>query len=332
MSEQSDVSVRLDDQIRLMASMLSATDWPLKAQERKPHGTHAHSRATRKFLQEQMTHPAIQGLQTLLDQDAPIEAMFTLIMHFSWPGLEFANLPRWVPTDWDKHIRDFYEKARLSVWWAKEQEVWDRSLVEAGHVFHEVHFKDFLKPFLGEITEDFIFTPNIANPTDMEVGIRYGKDLICIAPPPLAWGDSPPWPYNEETMVTHSYRVALTQYARILLLTYLRAHADKLQDAQKTELPVSDQFRVLHPTWEDQFITLFVAAAVAMYLEDYVSDSEAKAYLMMERRARGMTILPGTVSVLRRYLQELGNKYETLIDFLPIFPKQLRIAKKIVTL
>ena len=67
-------------------------------------------------------------------------------------------------------------------------------------------------------------------------------------------------------------------------------------------------------------------------LEDYVSEAEAKAYILMERKVRGMTILPGTVSVLRRYMQELGNKYESLIDFLPIFPRQLRIAKKIVTL
>ena len=126
--------------------------------------------------------------------------------------------------------------------------------------------------------------------------------------------------------------MALTQYGRLLLTSYLRSNSDKLAEAQKTELPVGDQFAALHPTWEDQFISLFVAAAVAMYLEDYVSDAEAKAYLLMEKRARGMTILPGTVSVLRRYLQELGNKYENLLDFLPIFPKQLRIAKKIVTL
>ena len=66
---------------------------------------------------------------------------------------------------------------------------------------------------------------------------------------------------------------------------------------EKTELPVSDQFRALHPTWEEQFISLFVAAAVAMYLEDYVSESEAKAYVLLERKARGMQILPGTVSV-----------------------------------
>jgi hypothetical protein len=43
--------------------------------------------------------------------------------------------------------------------------------------------------------------------------------------------------------------------------------------------------------------------------------------------------VPGTVSVLRRYLQEKGGaKYSTLVEFLPYFPKQLRVAKRIVNL
>jgi hypothetical protein len=53
----------------------------------------------------------------------------------------------------------------------------------------------------------------------------------------------------------------------------------------------------------------------------------------MERKTQGMVVLPGMVSVLRRYLGEYeGGRYTTLMDFLPVFPKQLRVAAKIVTL
>jgi hypothetical protein len=46
-----------------------------------------------------------------------------------------------------------------------------------------------------------------------------------------------------------------------------------------------------------------------------------------------MHILPGMISVLRRYLSERENgRYNSLLDFMPIFPKQLRIANRIVTL
>ena len=101
----------------------------------------------------------------------------------------------------------------------------------------------------------------------------------------------------------------------------------------RNPIPVGEQFGKLHPTWEEQFVALWVAAAVAIYLEDHVSQAEAKAYVLMARKAQGMTILPGTISVLRRYLTEReSGRYDSLLDFLPIFPKQLRVAKRIVTL
>jgi hypothetical protein len=332
-SVKQDVAVRLDDRIRLMSAVLAATDWPDKAHERKPHGTHAHSRATRKFLHDYMGHEAVQSLQGLLNTGAPLEAMFTLVMHMSWPELDMDNIPRWVPKGWNKQLRDFYLKSNLEKWWKDENELWQKSLKESQKAFKAVAFKPFLKPFLGDIAEDFVFVPNISYPTDQEIGLRVGKEILFVTPPPLAWGDSPPWPFDEETQVVHAYRAALTQIGRMLLIAYLRSNAEKAAEAAKTELPVGDQFRAIHPTWEDQFAALFVAASVAMYLEDHVNKAEANAYVLMERKARGMTILPGMVSVMRRYLSELENgRYANLIDFLPVFPKQLRIAKKIVTL
>ncbi|MBZ0288207.1 MAG: hypothetical protein K8I30_11380, partial [Anaerolineae bacterium] len=61
MTNQPDVVVRLDDRIRLMSALLAATNWPDKSQERQPHGTHAHARATRKYLAEWIKHDAVQN-------------------------------------------------------------------------------------------------------------------------------------------------------------------------------------------------------------------------------------------------------------------------------
>jgi len=327
-----DVAVRMDDRIRLVSAVLAATDFPEKSQQRKRHGTHAHARGTSKHVAPYANHQAVLYTQALLDKGAPVEALFTLVMQCSWPGLEVKKIPRWAPPGWNKHLLDFYEQVDLAQWWEAEHNVWESALKQSNRVFAQVSFKEFLKPFVGDVRKDLVFVPNLSYPTDQEIGIRNGNELLSIVYPPLAWGDSPPWPFDEESMLTHSYRAALTQFGRILLYSYLHAHADQLAEVSKTTLPVSDQFKALHPTWEDQFATLFVAAAVAMYLEDYVNEAEAKAYVLMEKKARGMTILPGTVSVLRRYLQEVGNRYEDLLDFLPVFPKQLRVAKKIVSL
>ena len=160
----------------------------------------------------------------------------------------------------------------------------------------------------------------------------YEGELICIAPPPLAWGDNPPWEYDDPSMVYHSFKCALSGFGRILLNRLLDSAPDKLAEAAQQELPINDQFRNAFPSWRDQFTELFTTALVALYLEDYVSDREYRAFVLIEQRMRGMNILPGTVSVMRRFLQERGNKFDTLLDFLTVFPKQLRVAKRMVTL
>jgi len=80
MSDQSDVTVKLDDRVRLLSAILAVTDYPEKAQKMKPHGTHYHARATNKHLANHRSHPAVQATQSLLDQNTPLEAIFALVM------------------------------------------------------------------------------------------------------------------------------------------------------------------------------------------------------------------------------------------------------------
>jgi hypothetical protein len=328
-----DISVRLDDRIRLMSAALAATGWPVQAQQRRPHGTHAHARATVRFLAGQRGHPAVQALQGLLDQGAPLEAMFTYALCLSWPGLEppAGVEPAWVPPRWSAQLSAFHEQAGLAEWWQSEDAPWQQALTQAQRVLAQAAFKPFLLRFIDAIPESLVFIPSISYPTDQDIGVRLADQLVCIAPPRLAWGDSPPWPFDEDP--TYVYRAVLGQYGRMLLLGYLRAHSDRLAAAAAVPLPVSDQFRAMYPSWEEQFVALFVAAAVAIYLEQYVSQKEADAYVLMAHKAQGMTILPGTISVLHRYLREReAGRYDTLLDFLPVFPKQLRVAKRLVSL
>jgi hypothetical protein len=91
-----DVTVRLDDNLRLLSVVLAATDFPEKSQAAKPHGTHAHARATARFVKEMRSHEAVRGMQSLLDSGAPLEALYTLVAHLPWPTLEIEMLPKWV--------------------------------------------------------------------------------------------------------------------------------------------------------------------------------------------------------------------------------------------
>lgn len=333
MSNQSDVIVKLDDRIRLVSAVLSVTNYPDKAQKLKPHGTHMHARATRKYLQTLSTHPAVLATQNLLDAGTPLEALFALVSLMSWPDLKIKALPTWVPPNYNNHLRDFYEKADLKHLWERDSDLWSKATTQTQKVFEKMQIRQFFADFLDDVPETFTFIPNISYPTDYDIGFKLGDQLFAIIPPPLAWGDSPPWPYDEPTMLTQSYRSAINIFGRELVKAYLRRNIDKLSDVVINELPVNEQFKAQHPTWEDQFTALFLSAIVGIYLEDYVDEKEYKSYMLMEKKLRGMSVLPGTISVLRRFLQEkhTSEKYRTLIEFLPIFPRQLRVAQKIIS-
>jgi len=335
MSDSTPVRVTVDDRVRLISAALSVTNFPQAAQDRKRHHAHAHARATTKYIQERglQQHPAVVQLQALLDQGAPLEALYTLVLALEWPGLQSTNLPQWVPSGWNEQLWAFYETAELANWWEKSRTAWDSAESQSRSALADVSFKSFLEPFVSEIKDELVFIPNLCYPADQEVGVRVKDQLISIVPPPLAWGESPPWPFDEETLrAQHTYRAALGQYARLLMTSYLRENADAVAEASEQELPVSDALRAQFPTWEDQFVTLFVAAVVAIYLEDTISPAEAKGFMVMERRVHNMDALPAVVNVLRRYLQERGNRYETMAEFLSVFPKQVRVAKRIISL
>ncbi len=332
----SDVYVKLDDRVRLIAAALAATRYPDDAQSRHRHGTHAHARATRRYLANFANHEAVRALQALLDHGAPLEAIFTLAqaLHFADDTREQParwTPPRWMPPHWDDQLMRFYADADLAGWWQSENAVWQTAFEGVSRTFTDVRFKPFLQPYLGVIDERLVFMPNILYPTDHTLGLRFSGDLVCIAPPRVAWGDSPPWPFDEDP--AHVYRTTIELYGFILMDAYLRAHADRIIELAQTPLPVTDQYRALYPTWAEQFAHLFVAGAVAIYLEDHVSPAEASAYVLMERKVSGLEVLPGVIHVFRRYLRELASgNYTSLLDLLPNFSRQLKVANKIASL
>ena len=332
MVEKVDVIVKLDDRVRLMSAVLAATHYPEIIQKTKPHGTHAHARATRKFLKDFQDQPAVKSTEALLDAGTSLESLFSLALQLELSSIGSSALPSFAPVGYNEQLQDFYETTGISEFWESEQHLWDKALAESNTVFSDTEFKAFLKPFFGEINYDLVFVPNISYPSSVDLGFQLGDSLICIAPPPLAWGDSAPWPYDEPSMITHSYGASLTAFANTLLENFLDEHAMELVDIVTIDLPLTDEFKERYPSWEDQFSILFLSALVAMYFEGHVAEIEYKSHMLMEKKARGLTNLPGVVSVMRRYLQEVGGgKYDNLIEFLPIFPKQLRVAQRMVT-
>ncbi|MBK9123310.1 MAG: hypothetical protein IPM16_09345 [Chloroflexi bacterium] len=328
-----DVEVRIDTRVRLMGALLAMTQYPESVQHVRPHGVHVFARNTRRTLGDMSGDPTVVQVQQLLDDGITLETLFALSMHLHPTTFELVRpLPGWVPSNLATNIRDFNKRTKLSLWFEKERAAWEKAEQESRNVFASVQFRPLLSQFFDNVPTRFVFVPTLLYPSDRDVTVLFDGELICIAPPPLAWGDNPPWAYDDPAMLSYSLFNALGGYGKLLLDRELEANPGAIEEAADQALPVNEQFRAAFPTWKGQFRELFAYALTALYLEDYVSDREYRAFVLIEQRMRGMNILPGTVNVMRRYMKERGNKYATIADWIRVFPIQLRLAKRFVSL
>lgn len=325
------VIVRVDDRVRLLSAVLAATDYPEKSQARKRHGTHAHARGTRRLVADFSSHPAVHALQVLLDQRIPLASSFSYVLRLTWPGLESDDdMPRWVPPRWNEHLRHFYEVVGLERWWAHESMQWDTPVRHLREAFANVDLHTFLAPFVGRVVETLWLTPNICYPTDETIGLRVGSDLITVMPPPVAWGDSPPWPYKDDPAL--AYRRALTEFGGLLMNAYLRQHEDVVRELAEKPLPVDEGYAAAHHGWYDQFMGIFKAALVTLFFEDAGSSLEARSFTQYMQKVEQLPMLPGVVGVFRRYLEEYNaGNYPSFADYLPHLPKHLKLARTFST-
>ena len=319
------VQVTIDDRVRLMSAVLSATSWPAVEQSHHRHRPHVHARGTARRAAPLAAHPAVRALQALLDAGISLEQVFTYALHLTWPGLRLEGEFAWAPPGWNDHLGDFAVEAGLAVWWNEEDALWQRAVEQMSRAVEARDLARFFEPFVGPVERALAALPNISFPSQFEIGVRMPGTLVCIMPPRVAWGDNEPWPFDDDPAAI--CRALVMVYGRLLVEDYLRACAADLPPAARAPLPLDPAFAVQHPAWDEQFTRLFVMGAAAVYLEQAISRQEAEAYILVESRVNGATMLPAVVSVLRQYLAGHGEgRYAQLSDFLPVFAEHLRGA------
>ncbi|MBK8024152.1 MAG: hypothetical protein IPK19_22645 [Chloroflexi bacterium] len=327
-SSPTDVTVLLDDRLRLISAVLALTDYPDQEKARHGHGSHLHARNTRKQLAEHSGHPAVADMQSLLNLGAPLDVIFTLALLLDAETGAIDRPPNWLPAHWGPNLSDFYLNTAVRPFWQKEEEYWLRAVDEAARALEGKQFKPFLELFVGAFPEQLVFVPNISYPTVGELGLRLGGSIVLLVPPRIAWGESPPWPYDEDP--AHVYRAVIATAGQMLMMDFLRANAANISLEGQKPLPLNDAFMKNNPTWAEQFTYLFVTSAVAIFLEDHASKQEADAHVLMERRVTGLDVLPAAIQIYRRYLREVRDgKYSNILDFIPHFSRQLRITHRV---
>ena len=122
------------------------------------------------------------------------------------------------------------------------------------------------------------------------------------------------------------YLVFILGYARQVAVEYGLNPGAVVQKAQQGLSVISGIAQCI--TGYDNVKTSgLIGEAVALFLEQAIGPREAEAYLLMENRLHGLTILPSVVSVLKRYLADCDQgQYHELADYLPQFGDHLRSA------
>ena len=277
----SDVSVSIDNRVRLAAAVLAAGRWPDHEQAQAPHAVHTHAKMTRQYVSDFADHPAANTLNALLESNQlNLDDLFAAVLRSSWPLLEPAETLPDAYTDGEflDQLSDFYtDSAVAAFFWSDHKAVWEEAAQDLEKIFANSKFPAFLDKLLGRpLARSIVVVPNLSYPTLQSVAVSTTNTLYLILPPPCAYGESPPWPYREDP----GWVIAQSCYALTAVLL-----ADTLQGLD------SDQQELLRH------------AAVTLCLEEMVNEQESLSYLVRSKKQHNLPNLPATVEKMRTYLE-----------------------------
>jgi hypothetical protein len=240
---------------------------------------------TRQYVSDFSSHPAAETINDLLENGELLLAdLFEAALRSSWPLLEATEALPDAYTDgvFLEQLADFYtDSAVAAFFWSDHKAVWQEAARDLEQIFQKSKLPGFISQLLNrELTQNIVIVPNISYPALQAVVARTAETLYLILPPPRAWGESPPWPYNEDP----GYVVAQSCYA--LAETVL---ADVLQP-----LDSSQQTQLYH-------------AAVTLCLEETMNEQESLSYLVRSKKQHNLPDLPATVEKMRAYLEDPGS-------------------------
>lgn len=259
MSEQY-LEVAIDENVRTVAALLAASDWPSMEQAITPHAVHPHSKQTMHYMQPYKSHAAVTGLNAALGAGGTLEDLFeTAVCH--------SKLHE------ESTVVDFVAHTNLADFWAKHAAAWDAAIADLKQIFDGKPILETITALTGvAINKPVRLVPTIVYPMLTPVVVENRDRIFIILPPAKAWGESPPWPFGDDP-----------GWAMAQVTFYLSQHLlrDNLADDDETEALVR-----LH-------------AIVVLCLEKELSDAEAMAYLVRTKKEQKLPQLMAAVEEAR---------------------------------
>jgi hypothetical protein len=196
----SDVTVSLDDRVRVVTAVLAASDWPGQEQQQTPHAVHPHSKQTAYFVANAANHPVVTELNAGLANGFPLRDFCAAALRSSWPDFQPQEpLPASLADGrWLNSLADFYQQTNLAHFWQQEDAPWQEAYNDLAAIFQDSHLPAFLQKLCGDKFTDVVIVPTVVYPLLQPVLAETADNLVMILPPAKAWGESPPWPFGED--------------------------------------------------------------------------------------------------------------------------------------
>lgn len=179
----SEITVEMDERLRLAAAVLAASAWPDMEQAQAPHAVHTQSKLTRQFVREFQNTAVVTQVNEALANGAPLGRIFEAAL------ADAAGL-----------YADFGQRSDIAQkLWPEQAAVWDEALAELKQIFATAPLATFLAKLLQRpLSKPIYVVPTLVYPMLAAVVAESADRYTVIMPPPKAWGESPPWPYRDE--------------------------------------------------------------------------------------------------------------------------------------
>jgi hypothetical protein len=286
----STLNIAIDERLRLVTAVLSASSWPLEEQNELTHAVHPQAKLVRQFVQPFTTHAAVNGVNEALINGVALADLFSAALRCTWPHFApTSELPHVLKIDaWVGALADFARTTAVTtIFWPQQTAVWQAAQAALEKIFTEGDLLAALGQ-LGAVADTAVtLMPNLIFPALTPVVATGAGALVLLLPPPKAVGESPPWPFDEDP----GWVVATVAEQ---LLPYLLANELAQLDAAQ------------HP------IAMHLAAAhcLATLLDDF----EAQAYLLRARKEHNLPQLPTLFAQLQAAVA--GGKGRSLAQIL----------------
>lgn len=283
----SELVTRIDDRARLVTAVLAASQWPEQEQAQLRHAVHPHAKQTRQQVLAQAGHPAVAGANAALAAGQPPDRLFAAALRCRWP--DFAPqepLPPNLDPAWVATLLSFAAETAVAAFWGEHDAAWQEALADLRAIFAGSRLPAFLDRLAGRaVAPPVVVLPNLLFPALSSVLAETAAGLTLILPLPKAVGESPPWPYREGP------DWVLAESCRRLLRHALAADLARLPAGS---------------------LSLLEHAAITLFLEEALDESEALSYMVRSKRQFNLPRLPLAVETLRDYLAADGRSLADL--------------------